>query len=73
MICIGAVLSLELMNSALESMARGLSPDHNPHVGNSLDMASAAVLVMSICAAIVGIIILGGRAIELLTVAGAIS
>ncbi len=53
-VCIGLVLSLELVNSAIESLARGLCSEHNEHVGRALDIASGAVLVASLVAAAVG-------------------
>lgn len=61
LLCILLVLSLELMNSAIERLARGLCSERNQEVGNALDIASGAVLVASIGAAVVGLIILGNR------------
>ncbi len=55
LLCIALVLSLELMNSAVEYLARGLCREHNPEVGKALDIASAAVLVAALIAAVVGI------------------
>ncbi len=57
-LCIGLVWSLELMNSSIEHLARGLCSAENVEVGKALDTASGAVLVMSIMAAIVGLSIL---------------
>lgn len=56
-LCIGLVLALELMNSAVEALAKGVCHEHNEHVGRALDIASGAVLVASIVAASVGIVI----------------
>ena len=56
-ICIGAVISAELFNSSLESIVRGTVHQHNPQVGRGLDIASGAVLVISIASLIVGAII----------------
>lgn len=61
LLCILVVLSLELMNSAIEHLARGLCSEQNAEVGNALDIASGAVLVGSIGAAIVGCVVLGNR------------
>ncbi len=55
------VVALELTNSALESLARGLTSEHNPEVGRALDMAAGAVLVASGGAAAVGLFLFGGR------------
>jgi diacylglycerol kinase len=60
-LCIAGVMTAELFNSALESMARAITHEHHPHLGNSLDIGSAAVLVASIGASIVGAIIFGHR------------
>jgi diacylglycerol kinase len=61
LLCIGLVLSLELVNSAIEYLARGLCREQNQQVGYALDIASAAVLVSSLIAAFVGVLILGNR------------
>ena len=54
-LCIGLVLSLELINSALESLAKGVCHEHNEHVGRALDIASGAVLVASCMSAAIGV------------------
>jgi diacylglycerol kinase len=56
---ITGVLATELVNSALESMAKAITGESDPHLGNSLDIGSAAVLFASIGAATVGVIIFG--------------
>lgn len=61
LLCIGMVLSMELMNSAVEYLARGLCKEHNQQVGFALDIASSAVLIASIVAAIVGLAIFANR------------
>jgi diacylglycerol kinase len=65
-LCIAGVLTTEMLNSALESMAKAITGESDPHLGNSLDIASAAVLVASIGASIVGLIIFGHRLAHLL-------
>lgn len=54
-LCIAVVMSLELINSAIEALARGLCQEQNEQVGKSLDIASGAVLLASIAAACIGI------------------
>jgi diacylglycerol kinase len=54
-LCIAMVLSLELVNSALEYLAKGLCQEENVDVGKALDIASGAVLVSSLAAALIGI------------------
>ncbi len=61
LLCITVVLVAEMFNSALESMAKAITGENDPHIGNSLNIAAAAVLVASIGASIVGAIIFGNR------------
>ena len=61
LICIAAVLTAEMFNSALESMARAITQEANPQLGGALDIGSAAVLVASIGAAVVGTIVFLNR------------
>ena len=60
-LCIAGVITAEMFNSALESMAKAITGESDPHLGNSLDIGAAAVLVASIGASIVGTIIFGNR------------
>ncbi len=53
-ICVALVWTAELMNSAVELLARGLCSEQNADVGKALDVASGAVLVASFFAAGVG-------------------
>lgn len=57
LLCIGAVLSLELMNTALEKLTDLISPEIHPLAGAAKDIAAASVLIFSIIAAIIGLII----------------
>ena len=52
--CITAVLAAEMFNSGLESLAKAIDVEHNLHLGDALDIGSAAVLVAAIGAAVVG-------------------
>ncbi|GIW97995.1 MAG: diacylglycerol kinase [Pirellulaceae bacterium] len=58
LLCMALVLSMEMVNSAIEQLARSLCTEHHPGVGRALDIASAAVLVTAIFAAIIGFIVL---------------
>ncbi len=60
-LCISTVVAAEAFNSAIESMAKALHPAHNPQLGNALDIASGAVLLVSIGASTIGVLILGYR------------
>jgi diacylglycerol kinase len=59
MLCVGLVVSLELMNSALERLSNRVTIETDPLIRDAKDMSAAAVLAASIFAAIVGIIVLG--------------
>jgi diacylglycerol kinase len=61
-LCIAGVIAAEMFNSALESMAKAITSEHDPHVGSALDIGSAAVLVAATGAAAVGILIFAHRA-----------
>ncbi len=61
LLCIAGVLTTEMLNSALESMAKAITGESDPHLGNSLDIGSAAVLTASLGASLVGAIIFGHR------------
>lgn len=66
LLCIGGVLTAEMINSAMEYLAKAIDENHNPHLGDALDTGSAAVLFASLAAAAVGVIILLSRIITLL-------
>jgi len=56
-LCVSLVLSVEILNSAIENLARETSREQRPGIAAALDMSSAAVLVASLGAAAVGTII----------------
>ena len=56
-ICITMVLTAELLNSALETLAKAVTRAENPFVGKALDIASGAVLLAAMGSAIVGAMI----------------
>lgn len=57
-LAIGGVLTAELLNSSIELLVSVLHPQHHPRIGQALDVAAGAVLVMSLAAAAVGLIVL---------------
>jgi len=57
-LAIGGVLTAELLNSSIELLVSVLHPQHHPRIGQALDVAAGAVLVMSLAAAVVGLIVL---------------
>ncbi|REJ69787.1 MAG: diacylglycerol kinase family protein [Planctomycetota bacterium] len=58
-LCISVVIAAELFNSAIEHLVAVVHPERHPDVGAALDIASAAVLICSWGAAVVGLIVLG--------------
>ncbi len=61
---IGFVITAEVFNTAIESLARAHDVGRHPRIRDALDMASAAVLVASITAAGIGVVVFGTRAAE---------
>lgn len=59
LLCIGLVLAAEAFNTALESLADAAKPTPDPLVGRAKDLAAAGVLLVSIAAALVGLLIFG--------------
>lgn len=57
LICIGFVMSLELVNTALENMCNAYTTDINPIVKIVKDTAAAAVLVAAVIAFVIALII----------------
>ena len=66
LICIGSVLSLEIINTAIEALVDLVEPNQNPLAGKVKDLAAGAVLVFSIIAAMIGIMIFGKYILDLL-------
>ena len=62
-ICMAAVMSLELLNTAVEALCDEVSAEYSPKVKLAKDTAAGAVLVSAIASAIIGCIIFfsGGR------------
>jgi diacylglycerol kinase len=58
LLCITAVLTAEMFNSALEHLARAVDRSENRHIASALDIGSAAVLTAALGASIVGTLIL---------------
>jgi len=55
--CIGGVIALELINSAIENMADFLTKEKNESIKKIKDLSAGAVLVAAIASAIIGLII----------------
>lgn len=57
LLCIFAVLAAEMFNTAIETLAKAITRDHNEQIGRALDIASGAVLLSAIGASLVGSVI----------------
>lgn len=55
--CIGLVLGVESLNTAIERLSDKVSPDFDPQIGKVKDLSAGAVLLVSITAIIVGLLI----------------
>ena len=66
LLCIGVVFTAELINSAIETLHRGLDEETRERNYQALDIAAGAVLMASITAAVVGLLIFGTRLLQLL-------
>jgi diacylglycerol kinase len=58
-LCIGGVVTAELLNSAIEWLARAITDQEDERIRNALDIAAGAVLFMSICAVTIGALLFG--------------
>lgn len=65
LICIGAVLALEMINTAIEHLVDLVEPNYNPKAGAIKDLA-AGCLSISIISALIGIMIFGKYILALL-------
>ncbi len=56
-LCCGMVLTLELINTSIEELSNVVSPSYLAAIKSVKDIAAAAVLLISICSLITGLII----------------
>ena len=64
---IGAVLSLEVMNAAVERVVDLASPEWSRSAGSAKDLAAGAVLAAAIAAACVGLVIFVPKVLSVIT------
>ncbi|GAA3627439.1 diacylglycerol kinase [Flavivirga jejuensis] len=57
LLCIGMVMSIEGVNTAIEAIADFIHPEHHNKIGLIKDIAAGAVFIASIFAIIIGFII----------------
>lgn len=56
-LCIGSVISAELINTGIEKLCDRVTADYDPHIKQVKDLSAAAVLICAIAALITGGII----------------
>ncbi len=57
LVCFGMVISMEMMNTALEKWVDFVSPEYHKAAGQAKDIAAAAVLMAAVFSAIAGLVI----------------
>ena len=63
-LAIAGVLAAELFNTAIENVVRVIHPDHHDTIGDALDAAAAAVLVLAVGSVAVGLFLLVGPVVR---------
>lgn len=66
LLCIGAVIAMEMMNTALEHLCNLVHKDFHPSIKIIKDVAAGAVLFASIISAVIGLIIFIPKILPLL-------
>lgn len=64
LLCVGLVVGLEIVNTAIEQIMDRIQPNYDPDVGLIKDIAAGAVLWAAAISAVIGIVILGHRILE---------
>lgn len=57
LLCVGLVLSLEMVNTAIEKLADQTHPEQHPQIGVVKDVAAGAVLWASVISVVIGLLI----------------
>lgn len=65
--CMGLVVAMELLNTAIEVLCNAVTKEYHPLIKNAKDIAAAAVLVSAAAAGITGFIIFFPKIFQLLT------
>ena len=66
LVCCGMVIAAQLLNTAIETVVDLVSPEFHPLAGQAKDIAAAASWVLSLTAAVVGVIVYASALIRLL-------
>jgi diacylglycerol kinase len=54
LLCVAMVVSAELLNTSIELLAKAITSEENQTIGDALDIASGAVLAVSLVAVAIG-------------------
>ena len=65
-LCIGSVISAEMVNTAIETLVDLVSPEFNEKAGKVKDIAAGAVLLTAIVATVVAVYIFGNKIFNIL-------
>lgn len=65
---IGLVISMEVMNTAIEALVDLVSPKRNSRAALAKDLAAAAVLLSALTSVVIGLLVLGPPLLEKLKV-----
>lgn len=66
LVCVGAVLGLECVNTAVEAVVDLVSPERNALAGLAKDAAAGGVLVASVASLVVGVLLFAPRILHLM-------
>lgn len=66
LVCCGMVIAAELLNTAIETVVDLVSPEFHPLAGQAKDIAAAASWVLSLTAAVVGVIVYANALVRLI-------
>jgi len=64
-LCIGAVLAAEGVNSAIEALCDKVSPEYDEAIKHTKDLAAGAVLILAVMSVIVGLLIFVPKVLSL--------
>lgn len=65
LLCSGAVLSLEMINTAIEKLCDLIEPSYHPQIKTIKDISAGAVLLSAVVSLLIGIIIFAPKIISL--------
>lgn len=67
LLCIGLVVGMEMVNTAIENIVDLVSPNHHPLAGKAKDIAAGAVLICAIISVIIGLLVFSPKIWQLLS------